>query len=190
MKFHIILKSFVLLFASTLFWACNAQNPSQVSASEHTDHSDHMHGDEAQTFFINASGDTIHQVVKSSETWKAELTKQEYYVLREAGTERAFTGDLWDHKGTGVYTCAGCALPLFESSTKFKSGTGWPSYFQPIDPKHIIEHEDRSYGMVRVEVVCARCNGHLGHVFPDGPRPTGLRYCINSVSLDFEEEQP
>jgi peptide-methionine (R)-S-oxide reductase len=122
---------------------------------------------------------------KSQEEWKKELSDTEYYVLRSEGTERAFTGDLWNHHGKGTYTCRGCALPLFHSDTKFESGTGWPSYFQPIDKRYVTENEDRAYGMLRVEVECARCGGHLGHVFDDGPQPTGLRYCINSVSLDF-----
>ena len=133
--------------------------------------------------------DPIKKIVKSEEEWRAELTEKEYYVLREAGTERAFTGDLLNNKREGVYTCAGCSLPLFDSSTKFKSGTGWPSYYQPIDEKHVGEIVDNKYGWNRVEVVCASCDGHLGHVFDDGPQPTGLRYCINSVSLNFVEKE-
>lgn len=124
----------------------------------------------------------------SESEWKARLTDQEYYVLRKKGTERAFTGDLLENKEQGVYICAACKLPLFESKTKFKSGTGWPSFYAPINDQNVASEEDNAYGMVRTEVLCSRCGGHLGHVFPDGPKPTGLRYCINSVSLDFEKK--
>lgn len=126
------------------------------------------------------------RILKSEEEWKEILDDNEFYILRQEGTERAFSGDLWDHKEEGVYTCAGCGLPLFASDTKFKSGTGWPSYYQPIAESHVGTHEDRAFGMIRTEVHCARCGGHLGHIFNDGPPPTGLRYCINSASLDFE----
>lgn len=117
--------------------------------------------------------------------WKERLSEIEYYVLREKGTERAFTGDLLSNKKSGTYVCAGCKLPLFNSTTKFKSGTGWPSFYEPVNGKNVAEESDTEYGMIRTEVLCSRCGGHLGHVFPDGPKPTGLRYCINSVSLDF-----
>ena len=121
----------------------------------------------------------------SDTEWKDRLTDMEYYVLREQGTERAFTGDLLNNKKEGVYICAACKLPLFSSETKYKSGTGWPSFWQPVNEENVDREVDKSLGMVRSEVHCARCGGHLGHVFPDGPKPTGLRYCINSVSLDF-----
>jgi peptide-methionine (R)-S-oxide reductase len=122
---------------------------------------------------------------KTDAQWRAELSELEYRVLRQEGTERAFTGDLLSEKRKGTFTCRGCGLPLFSSEAKFNSGTGWPSFWKPLRPEFIVEREDRSYGMVRTEVECARCGGHLGHVFNDGPPPTGLRYCINSVSLDF-----
>jgi peptide-methionine (R)-S-oxide reductase len=121
----------------------------------------------------------------SEEEWKSKLTDMEYYVLREKGTERAFTGEHWDNKESGEYICRACKLPLFSSETKFKSGTGWPSFYQPLVPENVLEEIDYKFGMVRTEVLCNRCGGHLGHVFPDGPKPTGQRYCLNSVSLTF-----
>lgn len=126
--------------------------------------------------------------IKSNEEWKKQLTSEEYRVLREKGTERAFTGEYWDNHEHGVYYCRGCHQKLFTSETKFDSGTGWPSFYQPVDKTAVATVLDRSHGMVRQEVVCSNCGGHLGHVFPDGPRPTGLRYCMNSISLKFEKE--
>lgn len=123
------------------------------------------------------------KLVKSDEQWRRELSPEQYRILRQKGTERAFTGAYESYKGDGVFLCAGCGQALFDAATKYNSGSGWPSFYQPIAAGVIDEHEDRSHGMVRVEVTCANCGGHLGHVFPDGPRPTGLRYCINSLSL-------
>ncbi len=137
------------------------------------------------TVEINMPVDSLKKIIKTEEEWKAELTDMEYHVLREKGTERAFTGDLLKEKSKGTFVCAGCQMPLFSSDTKFKSGTGWPSFWQPIEEEYIAEEVDNKHGWNRVEVLCARCDGHLGHVFDDGPPPTGLRYCINAVSLDF-----
>jgi len=136
-----------------------------------------------------AKQDKVEKIVKSDEEWKKILTPEQYQVLRKEGTERAFTGKYWDNHAAGTYVCAACGLDLFSSDTKFDSGTGWPSFWQPIARNHVKEVTDRTLGMERVEVECARCGGHLGHVFDDGPKPTGLRYCMNSVSMDFKAKK-
>ena len=175
-----LIKQFLILSAAMLVLvACNQAQKSQSvqQAKEET---------KGSMTSVQLPDDlSLEKIVKSEEEWKSEMSEQEFYVLRKAGTERAFTGKYWDNKEEGVYLCGGCQLPLFASNTKFKSGTGWPSFWEPIKPGLVAEKTDNSYGMRRVEVLCARCDGHLGHVFPDGPEPTGLRYCLNSVSLDF-----
>ena len=130
--------------------------------------------------------DVKTKVEKSDAEWREQLTPEQYRILRQEGTERAFTGPYWNSKDKGLYRCAGCNEPLFLSDTKFDSGCGWPSYFEPVKPDAVRELRDTSHGMVRIEIRCASCDGHLGHVFPDGPPPTGLRYCINGHSMVFE----
>lgn len=171
------------LFLAGGFIACNS---SQTSTADKQKDNTSM---QPKATPVSNNGDPIKKIVKTEAEWKSELTAEEYHILREAGTERAFTGDLLNNKKKGVYTCAGCQLELFSSETKFKSGTGWPSYYEPIAEAHVAEKTDNKYGWNRTEVLCGRCDGHLGHVFDDGPKPTGLRYCINSVSLDFVEKE-
>ena len=135
--------------------------------------------------FVGLDGEILGPLIKTDDEWKKELDEFEFHVLRQAGTEQAFSGKYWNSHKKGVYTCGACELPLFDSETKFESGTGWPSFWDEYLKGNVVRKSDNSLGMMRTEVHCARCGGHLGHLFPDGPQPTGLRYCINSVSLNF-----
>ena len=159
--FHVL----VLLILSALLGSCQAQHKQDSPKS------------------------MIFEVEMSEADWLEKLGEKTYHVLREKGTERPFANKYWAHKGKGIYCCAGCEQPLFDSKTKYRSGTGWPSFYEAIHEKAVIVEVDNSHGMVRKELLCSRCGGHLGHLFSDGPKPTGLRYCINSLSLEFVEKE-
>jgi len=169
-----------LFIAGFLFWNISNKTNNEKNNFSYTSLSDST---KKQGANMN------EKVIKTDEEWKKELSSEEYRILREKGTERAFTGKYWDHHELGTYVCAACGTELFESNTKFDSGCGWPSYFEPIDSSRIIYNDDSSLGMKRTEVICAKCDGHLGHVFDDGPPPTGLRYCINSGSMKFIKKE-
>ena len=177
----------LFIFAFALIACTSAQQPVASTVSSSATAEGTMQVDSIVPAAFDTDGKLI-KVVKSDDEWKKILSENEYYVLRKEGTERAFSGDLLNNHDKGTFICKGCHLPLFASATKFESGTGWPSFWQSIDKKYVAENSDNNYGMTRTEVECARCGGHLGHVFDDGPKPTGLRYCMNSVSLDFVKE--
>ncbi len=168
-------KILILTFLSSLLFHVGCSQSNQVATTKVEETS-------------QKPGPAVEKIEKTEEEWRAQLSETEFYILREKGTERSFTGKYWDNKKDGIYFCSGCNLSLFDAETKFKSGTGWPSFYQPIAKGHVIEYTDSSHGMARTEVVCGRCDGHLGHVFNDGPNPTGLRYCINGNILQFKEK--
>lgn len=174
----------LLLLLALTTTACNSQSK-QTKVSTNEDNMTTVEQGPTYKYVPPAKEGEVVVIEESEDYWREQLTEEEFYILREEGTERSFTSPLLNEKRQGVFTCAACGLPLFASDTKFKSGTGWPSFFKPINDAYIRQDVDNRYGMRRVEVSCARCNGHQGHVFPDGPEPTGLRYCINGLALNF-----
>ena len=185
-KIPIIMNKFLVFFLSVItIYSCQTKKGTTIQSPDQVEVSTDVIVELDAPYIVNKFGDTISKLIKTDAEWKAELSQSEYHVLREKGTERSFTGDLLENKVEGLYTCRGCGLPLFNSKHKFESGTGWPSFYDVVDKNTIIQDTDYDLGYARTELTCGKCGGHLGHVFNDGPKPTGLRYCINAVSLDF-----
>ncbi len=192
---HLLFPVFIVLIG--ILTACNASGQQSEaeeeleieSTSEALESGSEAIKKRVLTDIVDADTISVGHVVHSAEEWKAMLTEAEYHILRERGTEPAFNNAFYDKKTEGIYYCAACGLPLYSSKTKFHSGTGWPSYWAPIDPKLVDRRIDRRFGMVRTEVVCAQCGSHLGHIFPNSTVPSGERHCLNSLSLDFKAQK-
>lgn len=178
------MKAYFRIFSATIiafaFVACKQSDTATGNIAQ---------SDTIQQQMLSLNDTSLEKVVKTDAEWKKELTANQYYILREKGTERAFQNEFNDNHQKGHYFCAACKLPLFSSETKFESGTGWPSFYAPINKNRVKEVVDKSLGMVRGEIICARCEGHLGHLFDDGPQPTGLRYCMNSGAMLFQKSE-
>ena len=187
MRYKTVFASLLLLVSAFVWTGCQSEMSTARSEPVPVPTAFPSPSPSAKTFTAADNEFDGKRIKKTEDEWRAQLTPEQFHILREEGTERAFSGEYDKNKESGDYHCAACGLRLFSSKTKFDSGTGWPSFYEPVSAKNVVEKEDRALGVVRTEVECARCGSHLGHVFDDGPKPTGLRYCMNSLSLKFEK---